>query len=101
MYHFRTRVEGSGKVVGVYIYDDSITNTEKQLGVAITGDSGKFSIVIDIQTISWYLSVAIIFMDSFSHPGKETETYLPPHEPEVHQQRSDEVPITVWTIGFN
>ena len=81
--------EGSGKVVGVYIYDDYITNTEKQLGVAITGDSGKFSIVIDIETISWvFIRCEYLYGFVFATPGKKTETYLPPHEPEaLHREQ--------------
>lgn len=92
--------EGAGKVIGVYMYDDYITNTEKQLGVAITGDSGKFSITIDIETISWvFLRCDNLYGFVFATPGKNTETFLPAHNPDVHinSEVKYEVPITVWT----
>lgn len=92
--------EGSGRVIGVYVYDDYITNTEKKLGEAITGDSGKFSITIDIESISWvFLRCGNLYGFVFATPGKKTETFLPAHDPELHinSEVNYEVPITVWT----
>ena len=44
---------GAGNVITLNMYDDYITYTEKKLAETITGDSGNFSITVDIDEIKW------------------------------------------------
>lgn len=91
---------GPGNVIGVYAYEDYITYTEKKLGETITGDSGRFSITIDIEKISWvFLRCENLYGYVYATPGKSTEVWFPPRDPDfqISKETNYEVPVTLWT----
>src|SRR5687767_10638632 len=75
---------GAGNVIGVYAYEDYITYAEKKLGEVITGDSGKFSMTLEMEEISWvFLKCENLHGFVFATPGKKTEVYFPARDPDV------------------
>lgn len=91
---------GPGHVIGVYAYEDYITYKEKKLGEIITGDSGRFSITLDIEKISWvFLRCQNLYGFVYATPGIKTEVWFPPRDPDfqVSTETNYEVPVTVWT----
>lgn len=91
---------GPGNVIGVYTYDDYITYSEIKLGEAITGDSGKFSVTIDIEKIEWvFLRCQNLYGFVFAGPGRKTEVFFPARDPDFHvsTETNYEVPVTLWT----
>ena len=51
------------------MYDDYITYTELKLAETVTGDSGKFSITIDVNEITWvFLRCQNLFGFVFAEP---------------------------------
>ncbi|HTF06225.1 MAG TPA: TlpA disulfide reductase family protein [Bacteroidia bacterium] len=92
--------QGSGAAVDVYMIDDYITNTETRLGGVIAGDSGKFSIAIDVNEITWvFLKCENLYGFVFATPGKKTEVFFPDRDPDYHvsAETQYEVPIIIWT----
>lgn len=91
---------GAGNVIGVYTYEDYITYTEKKLTETITGDSGKFSMTIDLEEITWvFLRCENLYGFVFAEPGRKTEVFFPARDPEfqVSSETNYEVPVTIWT----
>ncbi len=91
---------GPGNVIGVYAYQDYITYAEKKLGEVITGDSGSFSITLEMEKISWvFLRCENLYGFVYATPGKKTEVWFPPRHPDFHinTETSYEVPVTLWT----
>jgi peroxiredoxin len=92
---------GAGSVIGVYAYEDYITYREKKLGEVITGDSGKFSMTLEMEKISWvFLKCENLHGFVFATPGKKTEVYFPARDPDVmvSSEAHYEVPVTIWTL---
>ncbi len=91
---------GPGNIISVYAYEDYITYVEKKLGETITGDSGKFSITIDVEKISWvFLKCENLYGFVFATPGKKTEVFFPARDREfqISADAQYEVPVTMWT----
>lgn len=91
---------GPGNVIAIYAYEDYITYTEKKLAETITGDSGKFSMTVDVEKISWvFLKCQNLYGFVFATPGKKTEVFFPARDPEfqVSAEAQYEVPVTLWT----
>lgn len=91
---------GSGHVISLYTYDDYITYTEVKLAETITGDSGKFSLTIDIGKITWvFLRCENLYGFVFAEPGRKTPVYFPSRDPDFHVslETNYEVPVTLWT----
>lgn len=91
---------GAGNVITLNMYDDYITYTEKKLAETITGDSGKFSITVDIEEIKWmFLRCENLYGFVFAEPGRKTEVFFPSRDPDVHvsTETNYEVPVTIFT----
>lgn len=91
--------QGAGYVIGLYQYVDYITYTEKKLAEAITGDSGKFSMTVEVDEISWMmLRCENLHGFVFATPGKTSEVYFPARDPDYHLSKEAhyEVPISIW-----
>ena len=90
---------GPGNMIGVYAYTDYITYTEKKLTETITGDSGKFSMTIEIDKISWVmLKCENLHGFIFATPGKKSEVFFPARDKEtmVSSEAHYEVPVSIW-----
>lgn len=91
---------GAGNVIAVYMYEDYITYTEQKLAETITGDSGKFSLTIDINEITWvFLRCQNLHGFLFAEPGRKTIVHFPSRDPDyqVSTETKYEVPVTLWT----
>lgn len=90
---------GPGNIIGLYQYEDYITYTEKKLAETITGDSGKFSMTVEVNEISWMiLRCENLHGFIFATPGKKSEVYFPARDPEtqVSKEAHYEVPVSIW-----
>jgi cytochrome oxidase Cu insertion factor (SCO1/SenC/PrrC family) len=67
-----------GNVIGVYQYDDFITATERKLQETIIGDSGKFTMSIEVSEVTY---IALRCQNSqghlFAEPGRTIELVFP------------------------
>lgn len=91
---------GPGNVIRLYTYDDYITYTEDLLAETITGDSGKFSMTVDLNQITWvFIRCENLYGFLFATPGKKQEVFFPARDPEfqVSSETKYEVPVTLWT----
>lgn len=90
---------GPGNIISVYMYEDYITYTEKKLAETITGDSGKFSMTIEIEKISWVmLKCENLHGFLFATPGKKSEVFFPARDRDlqVSSEAHYEVPVSMW-----
>lgn len=90
---------GAGNIISLYQYEDYITYTEKKLAEVITGDSGKFSMTVEVNEISWMiLRCENLHGFIFATPGKTSEVYFPARDPDVQisKEAHYEVPVSIW-----
>lgn len=90
---------GPGNVIGLYMYEDYITYTEKKLAETITGDSGKFSMRIEVDKITWvFIRCENLHGFIFATPGKTSDVYFPPRDPDlqISKEAQYEVPVSIW-----
>src|SRR5665213_1840580 len=88
-----------GNVIGAYIYDDYITSTEKKLGETLVNDSGKFSLTIEVDEVSYiFLKCKNVHGFLFAEPGRKVEMIFPDRDPkaQVNPNVDYEVPSQIY-----
>lgn len=88
-----------GHVIGIYRYDDFITYTEEKLAEGIVGDSGKFSLAIEVNEVS-YVMIRCKNVHGFvyAEPGRNVEVIFPDRDPKTHVNPDVdyELPVPVY-----
>jgi thiol-disulfide isomerase/thioredoxin len=96
---FGTAPGREGNVIGAYMYDDYITYTEKKLAETIVGDSGKFSMTVEVNEVSYiFLKCKKVHAFLFAEPGRKVELELPDRDPktQVNPEVDYKVPAYVY-----
>lgn len=75
---FGTAPGREGNVIGAYMYDDFITHTEIKLAEGIVGDSGKFSLDVEVSGVTYvFLRCKKVHGFLYAEPGRKVELEFP------------------------
>jgi thiol-disulfide isomerase/thioredoxin len=75
---FGTAEGYEGNVIGAYVYDDYITYTERKLAESVVGDSGKFSLNVEVNEVSYvFLKSKNVKGFLYAEPGRKVELIFP------------------------
>lgn len=96
---FGTAPGREGNVIGAYVYDDFITYSETILAECIVGDSGKFSLTIEVDQVSYiFLRCKKVHGFVYAEPGRKVELEFPDRDPksQVNPDVDYEVPLSIF-----
>ncbi|MDQ3111469.1 MAG: TlpA family protein disulfide reductase [Bacteroidota bacterium] len=88
-----------GHVIGAYIYDDYITHTELKLAEGIVGDSGKFSLEVEVTGVTYiFLRCNKVHGFLYAEPGRKVELVFPErdYKAQVNPDVDYVVPMMVY-----
>ena len=88
-----------GNVIGAYMYDDYVTYTENKLAETVVDDSGKFSLTVEVNEVSYiFLKCRNRHGFLFAEPGRKIELEFPDGDPKdfVNPEVDYEVPCYVY-----
>lgn len=96
---FGTAPGRDGNVLIAYTYDDYITGTEKKLAETIVGDSGKFSVSLEVDEVCQvFLRCKKVHGSVYAEPGRKVEVIFEDRDPkrQVSSEVDYEVPVNVY-----
>lgn len=96
---FGTAPGREGNVIGAYMYDDFITYTETKLAESVVDDSGKFSLTVEVDQVSYvFLRCKKVHGFLFAEPGRNVELNFPDRDPkaQVNPDVDYVVPMAIY-----
>ncbi|MEO5645235.1 MAG: TlpA disulfide reductase family protein [Bacteroidia bacterium] len=96
---FGTAPGRDGNVIGAYMYDDFITHTEVKLAEGVVGDSGKFSLDVEVSGVTYiFLRCKKVHGFLYAEPGRKVELEFPDRDPKAQVNPDVEymVPMAIY-----
>jgi thiol-disulfide isomerase/thioredoxin len=96
---FGTAPGRDGNVIGAYMYDDYITHTEIKLAESVVGDSGKFSLDVEVSGVTYiFLRCKKVHGFLYAEPGRKVELEFPDrdYKAQVNPDVEYVVPMSVY-----
>ncbi len=88
-----------GNVIGAYMYDDYITHTEIKLAEGIVGDSGKFTLELEVPSVTYvFLRCKKVHGFLYAEPGRKVELVFPDRDfkSQVNPDVDYVVPMSIY-----
>lgn len=96
---FGTAPGRDGHVIGAYMYDDFITHTEIKLAESVVGDSGKFSLNVEVPGVTYiFLRCKKVHGFLYAEPGRKVELEFPDrdYKAQVNPDVEYTVPMAIY-----
>lgn len=99
LHNFRTCPGREGNVIGAYQYDDYITYSEIKLDESVVNDSGKFSLKVEVDKVSYiFLRCKKTHGFLYAEPGRTVELNFPERDfkSQINPEVDYVVPLSIY-----